>query len=533
MFGFRSFRSSPFLIFAALTSLAVGIGANSIVFSVVDAVVLRSLPFPDSGRVALLWQQRIQDAKDFDDTAPANFVDWREQNHSFEQLAAYTSTTFNLTETGNPEEVIGSRVTPDFFEVLQVQPILGRTFTPDEALQQAARVVVISYGLWERRFASDRAILGKQLRLNGTPHTIIGVMQPGWFLVSNSDIWVPLGWNNTTLKRDDHYLSVTGRLKPGVTFSQAKEDMDKVAHGLATVYPTENAGYGILVRPVDDVFPDQRDRRFYFVLMGMVGFVLLIACANVANLQLARANARTRDTATKAALGASRAVLIRQYLIESVVLGILGGILGLVFAFVGIRIIAASPTFTNYWNKITLNASVVIFTLTLSVLSGIIFGILPALHASRLNIRQMLEEAGRSAGKGVRFQQFGRILVAVEVMLALALLTVGVDMVRNFLALRNQDPGFDTKGLVTLRVSLPSAKYGTGQFSKDQIVTPTFDRIAELIRSMPGITDVSYITVLPRNASDPRARFTIPESRQLQGGEAPIASWRAVSSNYF
>jgi putative ABC transport system permease protein len=324
-----------------------------------------------------------------------------------------------------------------------------------------------------------------------------------------------------------------GRLKPGVSFAQAKDDMGGIARRLASTFPVENAGYGILIKPVDDVFPDQRDRRFLIILMSLVGFVLLIACANVANLQLARANARTRDTATKAALGASRSVIIRQYLTESVVLGVLGGVFGLALTFVGIRILAASSTFADYWNKITLNTPVMIFTLSISVLSGIIFGIVPALRASRPNIREMLEQGGRSGGQGLAFQNFGRILVVAEVMMAVTLLTIGTGMIRNFLALRNHYPGFDTKGLVTMRVSLPAAKYGAGQFSKDQIVTIAFNQIADSIRSLPGISDVSYITVLPRNESDPRARFSIPESRQLQGGEAPIASWRAISNNYF
>jgi putative ABC transport system permease protein len=531
--GLRSFRASPLLIAAALLSLALGIGANSVIFSVLNGLVLHPLPFTEPDRVVLLWQNRVQDAQDLDDASPANFLDWREQSKSFEHLAAYVAGSFNLADSGYPEEVAGARVTHGFFESLGAAPALGRLFTPEEAQPSPARVCIISRGLWERRFGSDPSVVGRHIRINDIPHEVIGVMRPGWFFVPRADVWTPLGWAGPDLKRDDHYLSVVGRLRRGVSLAQARADMDAVSRRLAQTFPKENSGYGVLVERAGDVFPAKRDRRLLYILVGLVGFVLLIACANVANLQLARANARTHQMAIRSALGASRWALLRQNLVENLVLALLGGALGLALCWAGLRLLASGEFFSGYWNEVTLDASVLAFTFAVAVASGVIFGIIPSFKASRPDVRQLLQQDGRSASAGRGFRRFGHALVVVEVMLTVALLAVGAQMTRGFLDLRYRNPGFDTAGLVTMRVSLPASKYGKGQFSETQTVTRTLDQIGERLASLPGVRGVSYVTVLPRSASDPRARFTLPEQQGALGGEAPSASWRAVSTNHF
>jgi putative ABC transport system permease protein len=530
--AFRSMRKSLLLSAAAILSLALGVSANSVVFSVLSALVLHPLPFPEPDRLVIAWQNRLESPEDIDDVAPANYVDWSAQNRSFQHTAAFTPATFNLSEEGSPEEVAGMQVTPGFIDTLQTPLLRGRVFTDEEAVSEHSDVVIISSGLWQKRFGSDPNAVGRKIRLNGISHEIVGIMRPGWFLVPYAEVWVPLGWSQSELKRDDHRLTVIGRLRAGVSLEQARTDMSSIARQLAALYPTENSGYGVLLKPVGDVLPAERDRRILIILMGAVGIVLLIACANVANLQMARANARAKEVAIRSALGASRWLLVRQHLVGSLVLALAGGVLGLAFSWAGIKTLAASVSLRGYWNEITLDATVMTFTLAVSVLSGIAFGILPALHgASSGGLR--LKQDSRTATRSGSFRRFGRTLVALEVMLAVALLAIGADMIRAFLELRHESPGFDTKNLITMRVSLPPVKYGSNQFSKTQRVTLTFDQIAEKLKSLPGVTDVAYTTILPRSESDPKARFVLSEEREKLGGDAPIASWRAVNAGYF
>ncbi len=531
--GLRSLRRTPFLSAAAALSLALGISVNSVVFSVMNALVLQPLPLREPERVMLLYQNRLQSPEDFGDVAPANFVDWRSQNRSFEHLGAYQSTQFVMLDQGGPEEMQGARVSAGFFETLGTPPLLGRSFAPDEARSQAAPVAIISHALWQRRFDGDRSVIGKQVRLDGVPHAIIGVMRPGWYLSSRSDIWAPLAWQGETLKRDDHYLTVVGRLRQGVTPEQAQADMSQVGRGLAATFPRENGGFGVLVKAIDKVFPGERDRRLTAILMGAVIMVLLIACANVANLQLAKGKGRAFEMATRSALGASRWALMRQSLVESVILALIGGAVALGLCSFAVEVLAATAWSGQYWNPLRLDGSVLAFTIGVSMLSGIAFGMAPALQVSAINLRPMLQESGRSGSQSRTYRHAARLLVAGEVMLALSLLVVGGDMIVGFLKLRNQQGGFDAEGLVTMRVSLPTAKFAKEQFTATQTVTPTFDRIRSKVAELPGVSGAAYTTQLPRSQSDPRVRFTLPEQRAAVGGEAPLASWRAVSLGYF
>jgi putative ABC transport system permease protein len=526
--GCRILRKTPLLTMAAILSLALGISANSVIFSVLDALVLHPLPFNEPSRIVVAWQNRVESPEDTDDVTPANFVDWSRQNRSLERMAAYEGATFNLTDEGAPEEASGMRITPGFFETLGISPLRGRLFSEEEASSTQSLLVIISYGLWQRRFGSDPLAVGKQIRLNGMPHTIVGVMRPGWFLSPDTDVWTPLGWAPGELKRDDHRLSVIGRLRAGVLLEQARTDMDALARQLAHMYPAENSGYGVLLKPVSDVYPDERDRRVLIILMAAVGVVLLIACANVANLQMAKVNARAKENAIRAALGAPRWRIVQQHLVASILLALAGGALGLVFCAAGIDALRASVALSGTWNKIDLDPPVVAFTFAVSVLSGIAFGVFPAMRRS--DSLQQSDRTGTSTGA---FRQFGRVLVAMEAMLAVALLSIGTDMVRTFLNLRSRPPGFDASHLITMRVSLPAAKFAQNQFSSSQTVTLTFDRIAEKLRSLPGVESLAYTTVLPRSDSDPKSRFVLPENRQKLGGDAPVASWRAVSAGYF
>jgi putative ABC transport system permease protein len=497
-----------------------------------NALVLKPLPFDNRERIAMLWQNRTQRPEEINDTAPANFMDWRDQNRSFEHLAAFSGTTFDLTEGGYPEEVQGMRVTPGFFEVLGRLPH-GRTFVAEDVSAGQSRVAIISDGLWRRRFGSDPHIVGKQLRLSGIPHTIVGHARQGWYLISKVDVWIPLGWTASELRRDDHNLSVIGRRRPQVTFDQAQAEMDGIGRRLAQAYPTENTGYGVLLKPIGDVFPAQRDKRVVVALMLAVAFVLLIACVNVANLQLARANERVGETAIRLALGASTRRIGRQYLMESALLALIGGAVGLLLCFGGVHALTTNVALSGFWNPITLDRGVVLFTLAACAASALVFGVGPALHASCTNLNAMLRQDARTATTSRATRRFGRLLVTTEIVLAIVVLSMGADMVRGFTQLRNLKPGFDTSALVTMRVSLPAAQYTENQFSPTQTVTATFDKMTERIAAHPGVTGVSYMTVLPRSESNPRVRFTLPQQRHALGGDAPIASWRAVSVGFF
>lgn len=529
----RSLLKTPLVTLAILVSFGLSVSSTSVLFGVMDALVLKPLPFPDPDRIVLLWQSRLEDPADLTDTAPANFVDWRRDNRSFASLAAYSATAYNLSEDGPPAEVSGARVTPGFFASLGVTPRLGRDFSETEGVGAGARVAILSHNLWMRRFGGSPTVLGKRILLGDASYLVVGVMPPGWYLLGNTDVWTPLGWEANELERDNHYLSVVGRLRPAVSIAVAQQEMSGVADQLRMAYPDADAGYGITLKQASEVFPTERDRRQLFILMGIVAFVLLIACANIANLQLAKVNGRAVETATRAALGAPRAALVRLQLIEILILAMMGGLIAAILTALELSLLKASFFFADSWNPIGWSWPVFLFTFATTLLAGLVCAVGPALRGSRPDLNQLLHQAGRSGTRDRSFRLLGRFLVATEVMLAVGLLSVGGDMIVSFQQLRNAYPGFDPTHLLTARISLPAATYGANQFSEEQRVTRTLDDMAAHIASLPGVQAVAYATLLPRGESDPKAQFYPKDQRKLMGGEAPVASWRAVSVGFF
>jgi putative ABC transport system permease protein len=537
-YGVRILMKRPGFAVVTVIALALGIGANSAIFSVVNAVLLRPLPYQDPQRLVMVWENRPRQNRDENPVAPADFVDWQNQNQSFERMAAYSPTAFNLTGVGEPEQIHSQLVTTEFFQVLGVKAALGRTFLSEADKAGGERKVVLGHGLWQRRFGGDPNIVGRSLMLNDESFTVVGVMpQHFQYPDKTTEMWatpkrvVPemsvSGNTDAATIRTLHYLSVIARLKPGVTLGQSQAEMETIASRLEQQYPAENTGHTARVvslheQLVGDVRPA------LLVLLGAVGFVLLIACANVANLLLARASARHKEMSIRTALGAGRLRLIRQLLTESTLLSLLGGVVGLLFALWGVDLLVAlSPENLPRLEEISLDARVVGFTLILSLLTGIIFGLMPALQASRLDLISSLKEGGRSSMEGFSRHRMRSSLIVVEVALALVLLIGAGLMIRSFQRIQQVAPGFNPNNLLTLELSLPRSKYA----EKEQIVNFQ-NQVLSRIATLPGVESVASTWMLPLSGQDAGRGFDI-EGYTPAPNERTNAAFSAVSPRYF
>jgi putative ABC transport system permease protein len=508
----------------AVVTLALGIGANTAMFSVVNAVLLRPLPFVDPDRIVWLWDTQPQLP-----TAPASlpdFLDWKEQNRSFEHLAAYQASNMFLDAGNGTDDVLVGLVTPETFALFRVSPILGRTFTDEETLPgERSRLVVLGYSMWQNKFGSDPKVIGRTITLSGRAHTIIGVMQAGFSFPGRAQLWRPLPIDPKELDRGPHYLRVVGRLKRDVTLAQAQADMSTIASRLAQQYPEKIAGHGVKLERLTDVVVGDISLAL-FVLLGAVGFVLLIACANLANLMLARVGARQKDIAVRTALGASRLDIVRQLLTESIMLAIAGGAAGLLLAIWAVRwVVSLSPDTIPRVGEISVDPRVAAFTLLLSVATGVLFGLAPALQMSKPDLTDALKESGRTiAGRGNRLRS---ALVMSEVALSLVLLIGAGLMVRSFAKLNQVDPGFNPDRVLTLVVTLLSSKY------PDERVAPTYSQILELASAAPGVESAGAIGDLPLSGGNTSDSFTI-EGRPAIAKEAePSTEYRVVTPRYF
>jgi predicted permease len=485
-YGLRMLAKSPGFTAIAILTLALGIGANTALFSVVNGVLLNPLAYPQSGQLVAIYGKTTGYEQ-----APINypnFQDWQRETQAFSSMAIYRNQDYNFIGTGEAERLTGYMVSADFFSTLGVAPVLGRTFRPDDDHPGAAPVVILGGGFWKRKFGSSLEIIGKPILLNGTSYTIAGVIPAGFtFYGRDRDVYTPIGqWTDTNFRdrRVDVSSHGIGRLKPGVTLSQAKADMDGIAQNLALAYPEADKAVGItLVSMKEDIVG--KVQPFLIVLLAAVGFLLLIACANVANLLLARAMGRSHEFAIRAALGASNVRVIRQLLTESVLLAGLGGALGLLLAVWGTKaVLGTLPGALPRGSEVSLDSRVLLFTMALSAFAGIVFGLAPALKSSRVNLQEILKESGRGLS-GAR-QRLQGIFVAVEVAMALVLLVGAGLMVRSLSALWRVDPGFNPSHAITFTVSLPA---GPNKSSAD--TRARLRHFDDKMDSIPGVQAVS------------------------------------------
>jgi predicted permease len=529
-FGSRMLVRSRAVTIVAVLALALGIGANTAIFSVVNSVLLKPLPYKSSERLVMVWEDATKYGFAHNTPAPANFIDWREQGEAFEDMAALIDQSFNLTDVGEPERIEGQRVSASLFPLLGVEPVLGRAFLPEEDRPEGNRVVILSHGLWRRRFGLDENIIGKTLNLNAELFTVVGVMPPAFqFPDPEDELWVPVAFSpDEASNRGSHYLRVVARLKPDVTLGQAQAEMDTIAARLEQQYPQSNTSVGaVVVSLQEELVGDIRPALL--VLLGAVGFVLLIACANVANLLLARAAARQKETAIRTALGAGRLRLMRQFLTESILLAGLGGAVGLMLAVWGIDLIVRFIP-GNIWQakSVSFNMSVLGFTLLVSLVTGVVFGLAPALQASRTNLNESLKEGGRDSATGARGSRVRKLLVVSEIALALVLLIGAGLMINSFTRLRNVDAGFQPDNLLTMRIILTPSKY-PDQTRRAAFFTELLSRV----KALPGVQDAGAISWLPLTFKGGSNGFTIEGRPEPPRDQLPISIVRVISPDYF
>ena len=527
-FGLRMMRKSFLFTTIAVLTLAAGIGANTAIFSLVNAVLLRELPYRGADRLVWVWATRTDRDKAF--YSIPNFLDTRDRNQSFEQLAAFANWGANLTGNGEPERLQGVRLSANAFEMLGVEAAAGRTLIAADDDPGNARVVMLSYGLWQRRFGGNPSVIGQTLVLNGDPYEVVGVL-PQHFTIPNAEIdtatALRLEGDPRRAERGSNFLRVFGQLKKGVTVTQARADLASVTAHLREQYP-DNAK---LTAPSMQLLQDELVggyRAALWLLLGAVGLALLIACANLANLLLARATGRRREFTIRVTLGATRFRLARQVLTESLLLAVAGGGLGAILATYGRDLLLAlGPADLPRLDEAVIDGRILLFSLALSILVGIVFGVAPALQAARTDLVAELKEGGRT-GPGARSSRLRNAVVIAEVALSLALLVGAGLLIRSFGQLQSVSPGFEPGGLLTAQVSLPAASY-----SEARAVRVLYDKLAGRLTDLPGVEAVGAASVLPLSGINARTDFTISGRPPATPADTPAAQDRWVSPGYF
>ena len=533
-YGARSLLKSRSFTLLAVVVLALGIGANSAIFSVVNAVLLRPLPYPEPERLVVLWGDNVNTDRHAVVSYP-DLEDWRAQAQSFEHVAAFNQAGTLLRGEGEPEPLSGADVSADLFPMLRIQPALGRAFTREEDRAGADPVVLISHGLWQRRFNSDPRVVGRQIRLGagGVSTTVLGVLPEGFSFPPQSgrtDFVRPVAAviGERTTRRGSYSLPVVARLKPNVTARQATEEMRAIGERLEQQYPDEGFRLGSALVPLEEEVAGRGVRRSLYVLLGAVGLVLLIGCANVANLLLARAAARHREIAIRTALGASRLRVVRQLLTESLLLSSAGGALGLLIAAWGVDLIVAAGPALPRLRGVTLDLPVLAFTAAVSALTGVVFGLAPALSAARVDLQESLKEGGRSATAGAGRSRLRSALVVSEVALSLVLLVGAGLLIRSFANLVGVNPGFDPENVVATNVSLARQKYP--EADRQQAV---FAEMIGRLQALPGVESAGAIYPLPLGGTTTGNTFVIEGRPAPRPSDKPSANYRAVSPDYF
>lgn len=531
-YGVRMLLKQPSFTVVAVITLALGIGANSAIFSVVNAVLLCPLALGEPDQLVNLYETLPQGGGALGSVSTPNLFDWREQNDVLTGIAAFTPSDFSLQGTDSPQRINGASVSHNFFDLLGVAPLMGRGFVEGEDQPGNNHVVVISEQLWRRNFGADPQIVGKEITLSGENFTVVGVMSSGFRLPSRmigaADAWVPLVFSQNQLSnRGSHWLATFGRLKPGVGLAQAQEQMSIIGSRLEQQYPNQQQGRNIKLVPMQEDAV-QGVRPALLVLLGAVGFVLLIACTNVANLLLARAAGRRREIAIRTALGASRGRLVRQFLTESVLLSTAGGALGLFIAKWGVNgLVALAAGILPRAGEVSLDGRVVVFTLGISVMTGLIFGLAPALQVSKADVQDALKEGG-NAGNSPHRNRVRAALVVAEVSSALVLLIGAGLLINSFMRLQQVDTGLRPENVLTCKITLPLAKYPTSD-SMANFYGQLFDRVS----SLPGVQAVGATNLLPIQQTGTNGEITIEGHAPDPSGHGPLVEYRIATPDYF
>ncbi|HWS87818.1 MAG TPA: ABC transporter permease [Pyrinomonadaceae bacterium] len=521
-YGFRMLLKSRGVTAAAVVSLALGIGANTAIFSVVNSILLKSLPYAEPDRIVLLWGDSRAEGNRRNQVSATDVHDWRRENTVFEEVSTFGDWSATFLGGGEPERVWGTQVGDGFFRVMRGTPLLGRTFLPEEQEEGKDNVIVLGHGLWQRRFGADPNVVGQSVSLGGRPYTVVGVMPeefrplPQSLINPAGQFYRPVAEPHDEIERGSRHLRAIGRLKDGVTLEQAQAEMNVIASRIERAHPEYNTGYGVrLVTLPEDTVGGLRTALL--ALFGAVVFVLLIACANVGNLLLARSSARRREFAVRAALGAGRARIVRQLLTESVLLSLAGGACGLLLALWGIGLVESlGARVTPMLAGVRVDYGVLAFTALVSVLAGVAFGLAPALQVSSPDLNETLKAGARSEGGG-RGGRLRSALVVAEMALALVLLAGAGLLVKSVVRLRAVDAGFDTSNLLTMNLALPSSRYKDGAAQ-----AAFFERLARQIESLPGVEGAAFTSVLPLGGNFDGRALAVEENPVPRGQEATV-----------
>ena len=525
-YGLRMMVKAPVVMAVAAVSLAVGIAANTVTFSVANGFFFKPFPYAEQDRLVVVYENHQKNLDD-EGASPANYLDWRERSTVFEELIAYEIVRANLTGGDEPERVRLVNTSPETFGMMGRQPFIGRDFDTDEGAHGG--VVMLSFPFWQRYFGEEASILGDEITVDGVPHTVIGVMPEDFdFIPANVDVYRPTDWTDSRDDRDGRSLLVMGRLVEGRGIEEAQAELEAVASQLETEYPDANAGYGVHAIPLRELFPGPTDTMLMYILMTVAGFVLLIACANIANLLLARAEGRQREIAVRTAMGAGRARILRQLLTESVLLAIVGGALGTLLSIYGVRGVASGmPAELPRSFMPVLDATVLMYTLAISMLAGIVFGIAPALHSFAGDLRESLGET-RGGTVSRQRNRLRSAFVVIELAAALALLVGGGVLLGIFTELVNRSPGFESKGVLTAQLTVSEDRYPS-----DADVFRFYEEAIRRLEEVSGIETVAAMNDLPRSRGVSNTEFTIDGREQPLVNEEPTADWQSVNPEYF
>jgi putative ABC transport system permease protein len=514
-FALRDLRKGFLVTLLAILSLALAIGGNTTVFGLINALIFRPLPYPEPDRIVLIGE-REESAQTSIAVSPANFVDWKERNRSFIDLAGFRPVPMSLGAGERPEPIVTARVSPSFFELLGARPFRGRTFATKEGAEHGHRVVILNYAFWQERFDEGEDPIGSTLTLNRESYTVVGVLPEDFeFFNPQVELWLPLPLPLGDLSRDERNTVAVGRLRPGTTMEQATADMKSIHEGLAKEYPAANRGFVVDVTNFQNDIPSRQGRILFGLLQGAVLFVLLIACVNIANLLLARTQGRRREIALKSALGAGRMRIIRQLLTESLVLAVVGGVLGLMLGMFGLRLVANgfADVLPRYWTPVV-DVRVLALTLGLAALAGLLFGLSPAWMSSKVKLADVVKESGRGSTGGRR-RLLTRALVVDEIALAIVLLAGGSILVESFLSIRHGDPGFEMDNLLAVPLTFPNG---------DEVdLVALSDRVVEATENLPGIGCSAVTSALPQNIFVSTASYSIDEDPSAPEEAGPRA----------